>query len=394
MNRLRLFAVALVVVLLLAGPAVAQPLAGDCMIGPGLGATLLFPYFELDLANPLNVTTLISISNGYGSPTLTRVVVWTDWGVPTIAFDVWLDSFAVQTLNIRDMFNGSIPSTGEGVDLSGFPGCAGLPPFHANPALSVDQRAQLAADHSGVDGPLAGNCAGSHHPDQIARGYITVDVVDQCSGLEGYNPTFTPANTAHPYFANGTSAGIAIDENRIWGDVVYVDVGNASAQGSEAVALWADPAQFSGSGIYTFYGRFSSWDGRDDRVPLPAIWDQRFLNGGTFAGGADLIVWRDTASPVGFAACGTSPTWYPLLTALHSALEEGGDNLVLFGNDEFPVATQRVDVASLGIPYAFGWIQIGTGPTQAWVQPTLGAAGLFSASWNGTPVGFHCGAHP
>jgi hypothetical protein len=393
MTRVRLFA-AVLVVLLFAGPAVAQPPGGDCVIAHGLGATLLFPYFELDLAHPLNVTTVMSINNGYNSPMLARVVVWTDWGVPTIAFDIYLDAFAVQTLNARDMFNGILPSTGEGADLSGFPFCASLPPFHANPVLNSAQRAQLAADHTGIDGPLGANCAGSYHPDQIARGYITVDVVDECSGVEGFDPTYTPMNTSYPYFANGTGDGIATDANRLWGDLVYIDVGNAAAQGSEAVALWADPAQFAGTGIFTFYGRLSAWDGRDDRVPLPWLWDQRFLNGGGFSGGADLIVWRDTAVPVAYANCGASPAWYPLATSTHNALEESGDNAVNFGNGHFPLATQRVDVASLGIPYSFGWIQLATAGTQSWVQPTLGAAGLFSASWNGTPVGFNCGAHP
>lgn len=393
MNRLRLFA-AVFVVLSLAGPAVAQPPAGGCLIGPGLGATLLFPYFELDLANPLNVTTLISINNGWSTPTLTRVVVWTDWGAPTIAFDVYLDPFDVQSLNVRDMFNGTLPSTGVSGDFSTFAFCASFPPFHANPALTAVERAQLAADHTGVEGPLTPTCAGSYHPDQIARGYITVDVVDQCSGVEGYGPELTPMNTVYPYFANGTGAGIAIDANRIWGDVIYIDAGNAAAQGSEAVALWADPTLFSGTGIYTFYGRLSGWDGRDDRVPLPRMWDQRFLNGGAFAGGADLIVWRDTAVQVVYPNCGATPSWYPLTTSTNNALDESGDNLVDFGNDHFPVSTQRVSVGSLGIPFSFGWAQVATGTTQSWVQPTLRGSGLYSASWNGTPVQFNCGVHP
>ncbi len=393
MHRIRHFA-AVLVVLLCAAPALAQPPAGDCLIGPGLGATLLFPYFELDLANPLNVTTLVAITNGYGSPTLTRVVLWTDWGVPTIAFDVYLDPFAVQTINLRDVFNGNIPSTGVGGDFSSFAWCGTYPPSHANPALTVNQRDQLAADHTGVDGPIATNCAGSYHPDQIARGYITVDVVDECSGVEGYNPVYTPANTTYPYFANGTGAGIAIDANRIWGDVVYIDATNAAAQGSEAVTLWADPTKFAATGIYTFYGRFSGWDGRDDRVPLPYMWDQRFLNGGPLVGGADLIVWRDTEVLPAFASCGATPTWYPLATSTNNALDEAGDNLVNFGNGHFPNATQRVSVSSLSIPFAFGWAQIASGTGQSWVQPTLRASGLYSAGWNGAPVQFHCGAHP
>ena len=366
------------------------------MIGPGLAATLLIPYFEVDLAHPFNVTTLFSVNNGLSGSTLARVVLWTDWGIPTLAFDVYLDPFDVQTINVRDLFAGNIPSTGEGADLSGFPFCTSLIPYHINPALSADEQAQLAAYHTGVAGPLDSHCGGQNHGDQVARGYITVDVIDECNGIEGpLAPLYTPEDTSYPYFDNGSHTGIGIDDNRLWGDVIYLDTDNAAAQGNEAVALWADPTLFGSTGIYTFYGRFSSWDGRDDRVPLPYLWDQRFVNGGPFAGGADLIVWRDTEeahpAPV---TCGGEPSWYPLLTSANSAIDESAGNLVDFGNGKFPLATQRVDVGALGIPYSFGWLQVGTAPGQSWMQPTLGAAGLYSASWNGTPVEFTCGPHP
>jgi len=95
-----------IAILLIAGSATAQPRAGDCVIGPGLAATLLIPYFELDLAHPFNVTTLISVNNGLNPPALSRVVLWTDWGVPTLAFDIYLKGFDVQTINVRDLFNG------------------------------------------------------------------------------------------------------------------------------------------------------------------------------------------------------------------------------------------------------------------------------------------------
>ena len=394
MSKPRALALALPL-LLIAGAAAAQPRAGACVIGPGLASTLLIPYVEVDLAHPFNVTTLLSLNNGLGDAALARVVLWTDWGIPTLAFDVYLDGFDVQTINLRDLFSGNVPSTGDGANLSGFAGCDVNPPSHPNPALSVSQQSQLAAYHTGVGGPLDAHCAGQDHGDQIARGYLTVDVVHACNGIEGpVAPVHTPADTATPYFDDGADGGTALDTNRLWGDVLYVDTDNAAAQGNEAVALWADPTLFNDTAIYTFYGRFTGWDGRDDRVPLPYLWDQRFVNGGPFAGGADLIVWRDTeeADPAPID-CGGEPAWYPLLTSTNIALDESAGNLMDFGTDKFPLATQRVDVGALGIPYSFGLIQIGTAPGQSWVQPTLGAAGLYSASWNGTPVEFTCGPH-
>ena len=381
--------------LLSAGAAVAQPPAGQCVIGPGMGSTVLYPYFEVDLDDAQGVTTLISINNGELDPTLVRVVLWTDWGIPTLAFDVWLDGLDIQTINLRSVFGGTIPSTGAGQDLSDFDFCDAFPPDHANPALTVDERNQLAADHQGKPGPLDGiNCAGQDYDDGIARGYITADVIDECSGVEGFNPFFTPANTGWPYFADGGDpSGIAIIDNRLWGDLIYVDFNNNSAQGSEAISLWADAGEFAGGNIFTFYGGLSGFDGRDDRVPLPRLWDQRFLNGGPFAGGADLLIYNDNAVAPEFAACGNQPSWFPL-NALGFALDEGADNFVDLGGGFAPVVTQRLPVSSFGIPYDFGLLEISTPNNQSWVQPTLSAGGLFSAAFNGTPILFTCDITP
>ncbi len=381
--------------LLAPAPVHAQPRAGDCVIGPGLAATLLVPYIEVELDTFNGKTTLISISNGMSTTALVRVVLWTDWAVPTLAFDVYLTGFDVQTINFRDVFNGVIPSTGSGVDLSAYPFCGTLTPYHPNPALTANEIAQLRAFHTGDLGPLDPGCAGEAYGDGLARGYVTVDVVDECSGVEAVDPVFTPANTTYPYFVDGGgAAGIATTENVLWGDVLYVDASRNFAQGMEAVGLWADPTLFSGTNIFTFYGRYSGWDGRDDRVPLPYRWDQRFLNGGPFSGGANLIVWRDTevaaASPV---SCLSEPSWKPL-QATCGCMDEDAGNYYGVSQNAFPLATQRVDVSSLAIPYAFGWIQIDSHVSQMWVQSTLTAESRYSATMNGTPVEFLCNRTP
>jgi hypothetical protein len=376
-------------------PVTKAGLAGRCQIGPGLGSTLLVPFFEVDLTDTNGPTTLISVNNGYASPTLTRLVMWTDWGIPTLAFDIYLEGFDVQTISVRNLFDGQIPATGIGVDLSGFPFCVSLPPSHANPALTPGEIQQLVTAHTGVAGHIDGLCYGAAYGDQVARGFITVDVVDECSGLEGFDPLYTPANTTYPYFAEGGGpSGIAIVENRLWGDVVYVDFTNNFAQGSEAVSIWADDAEFPGTGVYTFYGRHSGWDGRDERVPLPWRWDQRFLNGGVFAGGADLIVFHSpdhfSASPT---ACGSAPAWWPQATNVAS-LDEEASNLTSYPDNLFGLVTQRVPISSLAPPYDFGWVQIDSLQGQMWVQPSLSAMGRLSAGFNGFPVGFRCEESP
>lgn len=379
-------------------PATAQP-AGDCAIPPGYAATLLFPYFEVDLNDPGGVTTLISINNALASDVLTRVVVWTDWGVPTLAFDIWLGGFDVQTVSLRNVLDGNIPSTGAGEDLSAYQFCGSLPPDHVNPVLDAFEVESLQADHTGNSGPGSVVCTGAFYGDNVARGYITVDTVDECSGVEYNNPIFTPANDTWPYFNDGGMVNsIATNSNQIWGDFVFVDFTGKAAQGSQAVPLWASPSQHPGPDAYTFYGRFHNWDGRDHRVPLPYRWDQRFLNGGVFGGGADLIVWRDPEVPTSGAVCGFVPAPFPLTTEA-TALDEDR-SVTPLADTHFPLVTQRVGLDTLGIPYDFGWIQIDTflpggDVSQAWVESTLTSSAFeLSAAWPGTPVEDLCGFDP
>lgn len=381
-----------------AAPASAAPhgknVSQDCLIGPGLGSTLLVPFFEYDPHSNLN--TLVAVANGLAGNTLVRVVVWTDWGIPSLAFDIFLTGFDIQTFAVRDLFNGNIPSTGAGVDLSGYDYCSVLPPSHANPVLDSTQVAAILAMHQGEAIPGTSQCAGTDFGDDLVRGYITVDVVDECSGVEAIGPTFTPANTTYPYFVDGGgSSGIAIDHNTLWGDMLFIDDDNNFAQGTELVSIWADPTKFTGTNIYTFYGRYSGWDGRDDRVPLPYRWDQRFFNGGPYSGSAEIAVWRDTGSDsIATVTCGLKPSWWPL-AGYFTAMDEDAGSFTQLNELSAPNATQKVDVSTLGIPVDFGWIQIEPNPIgQMWTQPSLGALGRFSISTNGTPVEDLCGQTP
>lgn len=366
-----------------------------CAAGMGLGGTLLFPYFEVDLDDPNGVTTLISVNNGLDTPGLARMVFWTDWGVPTLAFDIYFDAVDIQTINLRSIFDGMIPSTGESAALNDFPFCDVFPPAHDNPAVSAERIDQLRAAHTGRQGPIDALCHGADHGDSLARGYVTVDSVFQCGGLETINPKNTPASASAIYFNDGQPGGIANDVDMLWGDVVFLDNANNAAQGTTAVTLWADTLGFGDQNIYTFYGRYSGWDGRDDRVPLPTEWVQRFLNGGPFAGGADLIVFRQPnhsdASPV---ACGESPEWYPLQATIVSS-DEDGVAVVTHESDTFGLATQRVAIGEFEpAPSAsFGRVQITGDADQLWVQPVLTGLGRFGVGLDGTPLKTLCNVH-
>src|SRR5215210_4108614 len=64
-------------------------------------ATLLLPYFEVDLTNANGVDTLFSINNASATAILAHVTIWSDQSVPVLDFDVYLTGYDVQTISLR-----------------------------------------------------------------------------------------------------------------------------------------------------------------------------------------------------------------------------------------------------------------------------------------------------
>ena len=114
-------------------------------------ATLLLPYFEVDLDDPNGVTTLMSINNASATAVLAHVVLWTDLSVHVLDFNVYLTGYDVQSINLRDILVlGNLPLTAsDGQDpfdtISpqgpvsqdiNFASCGGILPYN-NPALDA-----------------------------------------------------------------------------------------------------------------------------------------------------------------------------------------------------------------------------------------------------------------
>src|SRR5689334_9397719 len=84
-----------------------------CTIDDVPAATLLLPYFEVDLASTTGVNTLFSINNASATAAVAHVTLWTDQSIPTLDFDVYLTGYDVQTISVRDLFNGNLPRTAD-----------------------------------------------------------------------------------------------------------------------------------------------------------------------------------------------------------------------------------------------------------------------------------------
>src|SRR4051794_39746545 len=100
----------LLVSALLALTAVLPARATLCSVDATPGATLLLPYFEVNLDNPQGLTTLFSINNASAVAVVTHVTLWSDLAVPVLGFNVYLTGFDVETFNLRDLLvGGHIP---------------------------------------------------------------------------------------------------------------------------------------------------------------------------------------------------------------------------------------------------------------------------------------------
>lgn len=69
-------------------------------------ASLLVPYFEVDLEAGGGRDTIVSIDNAGSEPVLANVVLWTDWGVPSFAFNLLLEPDGVRVVDARVLEGG------------------------------------------------------------------------------------------------------------------------------------------------------------------------------------------------------------------------------------------------------------------------------------------------
>lgn len=346
--------------------------AGQCSAGNQPGASLFFPYFETDLSDPGGLKTLISIQNTSSGPILTNVVVWTDCGLPVFSFNLALGPNGVRPLDVHDLVNGKIPTS----DVDAFPGCAPLAD------LDPSRVAVIQARLTGQPDPEDGACyANPRQPATLANGYITVDVVKECS-----ETARTPWDVG--YFTFGGEEGITDSANVLWGDFFLIDGPEDQAQGFEAVALIGEPS----------HGRTGFYTPGDDRQRLGSRYRTRFLDGGAFDGGTEFLVWVEPQGFFGFF-CGTDQCGQGGFTAYSTEVKartEGGDTVYLDRMDLKSTASRlSVGGEELPIEQKFGTLDFrfdyyscrsrkctppsGPVPIQGWLMPIYSADGRYSA---------------
>lgn len=356
---------------ILAGPAAAKM----CVMDIVPAATLLLPYFEVDLDDPAGLTTFLSINNAAAEPALTHITFWTNLAVPTLAYDVFLTGYDVVTINLSDMFhNRNIAITADQLadpndvisphgnpDWDGsFSSCAHFFPY-MNPVLNASLLHRIREGHTGR--ALSGQrCLGYDLGGNIARGYITIDSVSRCNVL-------FPNDTG--YFLDG-GLGVANNKNILFGDYFLYDPASGKSTAHPMVHIEADSAFNSSSTPtgYTFYGSLTDATGTDNREPLATTWASHYFNDDQ-GFGSEFAVWRDpTNDPVGSVTCGAGPDWYPLDETEVVCFDEQEDSVTLCsGSSCFPLATQKVSITSLQVPFSAGWCRMNLNHSCATCSP-------------------------
>jgi hypothetical protein len=263
----------------------------DIKIGPA--ATLLLPYFEVDLTGKSGRTTLFTVTNVSRYPQIAHVALWTDYAYPVLTFNLILGAYGVQAINLADvLIRNTIGVTASITPGSIWPannpnlrastGCGAIPGVLPATIMADVRRALTTGVTSSCNHPIGDTQAN-------AIGYATIDVVASCTSRSPADPL---------YYTNDL-----LFDNVLIGDYqqLAADVSSSDATGNPMVHIRAVPeGGGAGSNVdtrlpYTFYDRYTPARTRtiDRRQPLPSTFAARYLQGGTGAFATNLTIWRE-----------------------------------------------------------------------------------------------------
>jgi hypothetical protein len=283
-----------------------------CDIKVAPAATLLLPYFEIDLQTGSEQTTLFTITNVSRYSQIAHVTLWTDWSFPVLTFNIFLAGYDVQSINLKQILVSGIVASPAGTGpttvkspLGSLTSPANGGPGYANPnfktAIECDAvpglitQTVMAAVRQALTVGFSPNCTlpvGGVHANAI--GYATIDLVGSCTSRLPSDPLYYTTDL--------------LFDNVLIGD--YQQVGPApagtvaasfDAGGNPMVHIRAVPeGGGAGSNVatelpYTFYDRYTPAANRlqDRRQPLPATFAARYIQGGTGAFATNYTIWRE-----------------------------------------------------------------------------------------------------
>ncbi len=255
----------------------------SCEIGVVPAATLLLPYFEVDLDDPRGETTIFTITNVTKVDRIARVTLWTDYAFPVLTFNVPLNAYGMQSISLYDVIaRGVLPQHSTGT-------CTNAP--LTSELVAYMKSAFLEGTVPTILSVQGCNNVGYEHDNAV--GYATVDLVSNCS-------------TNNPFAEKYWTEDIAYD-NVLIGDSQQVSAASQFAQGSPMVHVraipeggtpagrMANPKKYGSHFIRTFYGHYQPLRAPtlDGRQPLPSVFAARWISGGPTGFTTFFKVWRE-----------------------------------------------------------------------------------------------------
>jgi hypothetical protein len=390
----------------------------SCDVGHYPAATLLLPYFEVDIVSPAGSgeTTIFTVTNVSPQPQAARVTLWTDLAYPVISFNLYLTGYDVQSINLYDVLRRGViapgPETGWNRspvgDLSDANNllldedtCVNLP--QTLPQVIVTRMQSVFT--TGKVPPLGNvpgcNQAGGVHSNAV--GYATIDVVGVCSGSMPIEPSYFTHEIRY--------------DNVLTGDYVQVNGNEDFAQGNPMVHIRAIPeggtlaTRRKSNLSRTFYSRLQSGVNQtsDARQPLPATFAARWITGGATGFETSLKIWREVPTAPDAACAFFQRNGLLTYEAVRFDEEENPETfapdiivLPIVHTPTLP-ATSRVDAADDSIfplntqDALAGWFYLNmhdpaTRPfaTQNWITLSMRAEDRFSADLDAGALGNGC----
>ena len=369
-------------------PALTQPKL-RCGLVNQPAATVLLPYFEVDMVDTEGKNTLFSVSNSGLDVALAHAVVWTNWGHPLLSFDFFLDPRSLLSFNLRSILAGQFPESRPPSTLPAarYQSCA------TPVTLPIIDPERIHEILSGNADPFDGLCySESVSGGSIATGYITIDAVHDCSA----NNLVTPLD---PEYFGDCATGLATNDNVLSGDFFLIEPNSDFAQGERLVALIADQERFGDPDVCVDPPCSASritdsfYDAESNRMPLPRTYEARFLNGGAFSGGTEVILWAHGTRSRSTCSSELKDTLQVHTEVRTEAGIETGSVVMTdvarvfrmgVGTDSFPVAS------NFGSMRLKAWDPNDGHDQQLWMMPVLSAEARYSVGTSAVPVEDFC----
>ena len=399
----------------------------SCDIGTYPAATLLLPFFDVEISKPSSdgANTVFTVVNTSKAPQIVRITIWTDFGYPAAWFNVFLTGYDAQSFSLYDLLAvGRAPKT----SAKTVPGPRAISTLSNGQLVGLDACESLGGDLPkefvadlksmltyGVSSTPNACRVGNEHA--TAVGYVTIDVVNSCSTISPLDPAYYSQVLLFDNVLTG-------DYERFNGDAT---LGNY-ATGNPMVHIKAVPeggragSQVFGNSLpYTFYDRFTPSAARhiDRRQPLPSSFAARFMEGGTGSFSTDYTIWREGADRSNGAGCNVAASTamsYASIVRFDEMENPTVTSLPKTGNPRlmsFP-ATSAASTANAPFPpqvsyTVAGWMFLNLDnaagavasanspystarPSQNWVTVHLRAEGRYAVEYDATSISNGCTA--